>query len=56
MRQTLRDESTIQGQMMWKAVDTAAAKAPTWVRDRIQTIPLQTGNQQSGCNYPKSTR
>ena len=56
MSQVLRDESTTQGKAMWKAVDTAAAKAPTWVRERIQTIPIQTRSQQKECTYPKSTR
>lgn len=38
----LRSESTQAARDIWLAVDTAAAKAPEWVRTKIQQAPINT--------------
>jgi len=34
-KRTLRDESTPKGREIWKAVDRAAARAPEWMKKRL---------------------
>lgn len=41
-RRTLRDESSPKGREIWRAVDKAAAKAPEWLRKRVEAVPLKT--------------
>lgn len=36
----LRNESTPEGKKIWEAVDNAAAKAPNWLREKIENAPL----------------
>lgn len=31
----IRDESTADGKRIWAAVDTAASKAPQWIKYRV---------------------
>lgn len=33
---TLRNETTVVGQQVWKAVDTAVSRAPEWMKVRLE--------------------
>lgn len=50
MNQTkvLRSESTQAAKDIWLAVDNAAAKAPEWVRTKIQQAPITI--ERSDCS------
>lgn len=37
----LRDESTEKGRSIWRKVDRAAARAPEWLRVRVDQAPLR---------------
>jgi len=40
-RRTLRNESTPKGREIWKAVDKAAARAPEWIKKRLDAELLK---------------
>lgn len=42
MSSILRNESTEAGREMWRAVDRAASRAPEWIRQKVESAPMQT--------------
>jgi hypothetical protein len=40
-KRTLRNESTPKGREIWKAVDKAAARAPEWMKKRLDAELLE---------------
>lgn len=53
MSRTLRNESTDAAKKIWKAVDNAAAKAPTWLREKIEGAPISSEKRQTFLNINK---
>lgn len=45
MSRLLRNESTEAAREIWRAVDNAAAKAPDWLRKKIEEAPINMGNK-----------
>jgi hypothetical protein len=42
----LRDESSAEGRVIWKAVDVAASRAPEWLKERAKSSTEKTTEQR----------